>query len=365
MKYKRSSLEGLTLVPRSDRKRAAQNLERWRAPSSSLLAWPTCRSAMAGDDAWRCTGVSPGGLLSSRILCGKAWGRIALANLILLSSCGSSQKPEDVALLYEKLSVAGDRTGIRALLSEADSEELARPVNSAYAEDVFGKPDKGELGVKVDSAHSVKQIRDTNYVAVFVTAPNWASVGGQFAFVGDELKDRGEDIEFMSHLPKITRVDTVLLIRERNGRGTRWRLYSDIAFATQVAPNWRLIFSHDSSLAVRSRAAMTLRALFEKRKRSLGPFVDSATSDLIRAAAFLDSVDYAVGIKPSPIPLSTLRLEVDGNVKNRSGRAFEHVTIRIVFSSGEHEDATAANIPPFSQKQPLGFGNWAGAIVAG
>jgi hypothetical protein len=276
----------------------------------------------------------------------------------------SSEDPREAALHAERALIAGDALAFRALLSRDDSTELAKPEAAALAQ-VYSAPSAGRAATTVDSARVVRRAGDSATVAVFLTTPNWESVGGALKWDGTSYIDRSKDPEFAKGLPRVTEVDSVRLVRERRGMRSLWRLATGVRKEVRLFPLSLAVASQDSSISARAAAARAYR----RETAALGVQLDPATDSILSAATesggLADSVTYRVELRDerSAQRSSILPIRVAGYVVNRSRRALALVEVRAVLTSGEVADGHASNIAPGDSSQIIGYGNWRGRIV--
>jgi hypothetical protein len=288
--------------------------------------------------------------------------RALLFSTAVLAGCSDRNSPEEVSLSYKRLELAGDRLAIRPMLSSADSAALAHPAGAEFRKSLFEDPQKAQFSTTSDSARVGRRAGDTAWVAVFVTGPNWESIGGRYDFSGSKMIDRGEDLKLAATLPRITSIDTVTLLREQRGLRHDWRLYWNLPLSIETRPVWILAMTTDSALATRAAAAQRFLDL-TRGKRPAGKYVDSVMTNVIMQAGYADSIEYTLGLEPTPsLAGGAVTERFTGLVTNRSSRPIKRLEITVLFTSGETTEATSYDIPPKSKKEILGFGNWAGAI---
>src|SRR4051812_8123913 len=107
--------------------------------------------------------------------------RTKLAASLLLFAVACAGDPRDVALQYERASIAGDKVRTLTMLSRGDSVALAS-ADAAQWRKSLSAPDAGSPATTADSARVMRRAGDSARVTVYLTGPNWEAIGGRYSF---------------------------------------------------------------------------------------------------------------------------------------------------------------------------------------
>jgi hypothetical protein len=219
---------------------------------------------------------------------------------LLLAACSSGARdPVAVARSYEQLRIAGNLVPLYSMLCPADTlavprDRFPRQLPASISVGAGGLP-----STTLDSLTRADRGRDTAVVAVFLTAPNAMHALGALlnaAIAGQDSQQlRRSAASALRHVPRITVLDTVRLVRTDRG----WRIWLGITERRHLAEQASYFRSAGTEKTLQERAALAAGFLQTSAARAgFANASDLETAEaLVRARSIADSLQFDIRVQ--------------------------------------------------------------------